>query len=391
MVDATSGPVELVAVDLAGEDAARAITACWDAGEAVFVVDPSLPDAAKSALFWQVRPTSLQDGQGRRSLRGTPAAPDTAAVVMTSGTDADPKAVALTRTGMEAMAAAYSSAIDVTEADRWLAALPLTGVAGLAIVARSYVTGVPAVIHEGYATTAVAHAAQTDEASIVSLVPTALRRLLDSGAAVDRFRVIIVGGAPIPDALKAKAQAAGARIVSSYGLTETWGGFALNRRPIQGAEVRIADDGEIEVSGPMVMAGYRLDREATADAFNDGWLATGDIGTWDGTEVTVTGRKRDVIITGGVTVSPAAVERVLRTDPGIVDAAVVGKADDEWGERVVAYIVPSNPAHVPSLDHLRDLVKEHLPPANAPREIHPVAKIPRNQAGKIVRRDLEHR
>jgi len=388
MERAGTGSVDLVAIDLNAVEAARAVRTAWDAGEAVFLIDPQLPDAAKTSLLWRVRPTAIIDGAGRRSVQGIPAEVDTAAVVLTSGTDANPKAVALTRSGMRAMATAYSSMLAVDDNDRWLAALPLTGVAGLAILARSYATGVPAVIHDRYTTSAVAHAAETREASIVSLVPTALARLLDAGAPLDRFRRIVVGGAPLPDRLAERAAAAGVQPVRSYGLTETWGGFALDGLPIDGAQVRVLQDGEIEVAGPMVMAGYRLDREATGDALRDGWLATGDLGSWDGTTLVVHGRKGDRIITGGVNVSPAAVERVLLSDPGIADAAVIGAPDEEWGERVVAYIVPVNPTEVPTLEHLRQLVKTHLSAANAPREVHPMTRIPRNNAGKLVRREL---
>jgi O-succinylbenzoic acid--CoA ligase len=388
MSEATTATTDLVAIDLAGAAAAAAIRSCWDDGAAIIAVDPTMPDAAKTALFWQVRPTAVIDERGRRDLRGTPISAQAAAVVMTSGTGATPKAVILTRTGMQAMALGYSAAIEATAADRWLAALPLSGVAGLAILARSYITGVPSVVHDRYSASAVAHAAVTREATIVSVVPTALERLLDADAPLERFRVIIVGGAPLSDRLRSRAAAAGARLVTSYGLTETWGGIALDDRPISGTRVRVNDRAEIEVSGPMVMEGYRLDREATADTLRDGWLATGDLGTWDGIELTITGRSRDLIITGGVNVSPEAVERVLLMDPSILDAAVVGAPDPEWGERVVAYVVPDNPAAVPSLEHVRDLVKTHLAPPNAPREVHPVSRIPRNAAGKIMRRQL---
>jgi O-succinylbenzoic acid--CoA ligase len=380
---------ELVAIDLTGADAALAVRQCWDADEAVVMINAALPEAAKSALMWQIRPTSVIDARGRRGLRGVPAEPGTAAVVMTSGTGADPKAVTLTRDGMEAMAIAYSGALGVTERDRWLMALPLTSVAGLAIIARSYTTGVGVEIQNGYDTNAVGRAARNDAASVVSLVPTALGRLLDAAAPIDRFRTLVIGGAPLPDRLRARAEAAGARLVTSYGLTETWGGFALDGQPIDGARLRIAEDGEIQVSGPMVMRGYRLDREATTDAIHDGWLSTGDLGSWDEGRLTVTGRKDDRILTGGVTVSPAAVERILLTDPAIIDAAVVGAADEEWGERVVAYIVPENPADVPNLEDVRALVKAHLPVANAPRQVHPVSRIPRNAAGKVMRRKLQ--
>lgn len=388
MVETTASGIELVAIDLSGLDAARAVRRCWDDGEAVSVVDSTLTDAAKFAALRRLRPTAIVDAGGRRAVRGTPVPAGTAAVVVTSGTASTPKGVTLTRSGMETAAVGYSSMIDVTESDIWLAAVPLTGVAGLAILARSYVTDVEAIVHDRFVTEHVARSAERREATIVSLVPTTLRRLLDSGAPLDRFRVVLIGGAPLPRTLRDRAVAAGVGVVATYGMTETWGGLALDGRLIDGASARIADDGEIEVAGPMVMSGYRLDREATEDVFRDGWLRTGDIGTFEEGNLAVTGRRGDTIITGGVNVSPAAVEAALLTDPAIIDAAVVGTQDDEWGERVVAYIVPADPGAVPSLDHVRDLVKTKLAPAAAPHELHPIRRIPRNDAGKVVRRDL---
>ena len=388
MVGPTASGIDLVAIDLSGSDAARAIQRCWDDGEAVAVIDPSMTEAAKFATLRRLRPTGIIDPNGRREVRGTPAPAGTAAVVLTSGTAALPKAVMLTRTGMETMAMSYSSRIGAGAADVWLAALPLTGVAGLAILARSYVTEVPAIVHDRFAIDHVARTAERRDATIVSLVPTALRRLLDAGAPLHHFRVVLVGGAALAATLRDRATAAGIPVIATYGMTETWGGVALDGRLIDGAQARITDEGEIEIAGPMVTSGYRLDEEATRDAFRDGWLRTGDLGTLVDGRLDVTGRRGDVIITGGVNVSPTAVEAVVLTHPGIVDAAVVGAADEEWGERVVAYVVPADPAAVPTLEQVRDLVKDHLPAAAAPRELHPVTRIPRNDAGKVVRRDL---
>ncbi len=388
MVEPTASEIDLVAVDLAGPDAARAIRDCWDAREAVVVIDPALTEAAKFAVLRRLRPTGIIDSRGRRAMRGSPVPAGTAAVVVTSGTAATPKAVTLTRAGMETMAVGYSSMIGASGSDVWLAALPLTGVAGLAILARSYVTDVPAVVHDRFVSDHVARSAERHEASIVSLVPTALRRLLDAGAPLHHFRVVLVGGAPFPNTLRDCATAAGVTVVGTYGLTETWGGVALDGQLIGGAQAQIADDGEIEIAGPMVMSGYRLDPEATRDVFRDGWLRTGDLGTFTDDRLVVTGRRGDMIITGGVNVSPAAVEAALLTHAGIVDAAVVGAADEEWGERVVAYVVPADPAAVPSLEDVRALVKTELAAAAAPQELHPVSRIPRNASGKVVRRDL---
>ena len=227
-------------------------------------------------------------------------------------------------------------------------------------------TDVPAVVHDRFVSDHVARSAERHEASIVSLVPTALRRLLDAGAPLHHFRVVLVGGAPFPNTLRDCATAAGVTVVGTYGLTETWGGVALDGQLIGGAQAQIADDGEIEIAG----------------------LRTGDLGTFTDDRLVVTGRRGDMIITGGVNVSPAAVEAALLTHAGIVDAAVVGAADEEWGERVVAYVVPADPAAVPSLEDVRALVKTELAAAAAPQELHPVSRIPRNAAGKVVRRDL---
>jgi O-succinylbenzoic acid--CoA ligase len=380
--------IGLVAIALSGQPAADAIRQVWDLGEAVFPVHMDASPDARSAAVARVRATAIIDGSGRRSLAGLPVATGCAAVVETSGTGAAPRPVALPRSGMEAMAGAYSAAIDAGPGDRWLAALPLSGVAGLAMLARSYVTGVPITVHPAFAADAVAAAAGSN-GSIVSLVPTALGRLLDAGAPLDRFRVVLVGGGPVPAALLERAQRHGVRVVTTYGMTETWGGFALDGVPIRGARVRIGTGDEIEVAGPMVMTGYHHDPAATASAFTgDGWFRTGDAGRWDGHRVRVTDRLRDLVISGGVNVSPTAVEAALVELDTIADVCVAGCADPEWGEAVTAFVVPADAARPPTLAELRAAAKGHLPDAWAPRRVELVDVIPRNAAGKPLRRKL---
>lgn len=384
----SSSETGLVAIALSGEPAADAVRQAWDDGEAVFPVNMGASLEARSASLSRVRPTAVIDDAGRRRLTGLPVDAGWAAVVETSGTGATPRPVALTRRGMEAMALGYSAAIGAAPADRWLAALPLSGVAGLAIVARSYVTGVPIAVRSPFDAGAVAAAAGTD-GSIVSLVPTALGRLLDAGAPLDRFRVVLVGGGPVPAAMIEQARQRGVNVVTTYGMTETWGGFALDGVPIRGAGVRIGQGAEIEVAGPMVMAGYHRDAEASADVFtSDGWFRTGDAGTWDGRVVRVTDRLRDLIISGGVNVSPTAVEVALAELDTIADVCVAGCADPEWGEAVTAFVVPADAAQPPTLAELRAAAKERLPDAWAPRRLELVPEIPRNAAGKPLRRAL---
>jgi acyl-CoA synthetase (AMP-forming)/AMP-acid ligase II len=367
---------ELVAVAGTGRKLADAARRAWDDGKAILALNPKLARRELDLLLERLRP-------GR-----VPVAADTAAVVVTSGTSGEPKGAELTRAGMEVMGRGYSDGLDAGPGDRWLACLALHHVASLAVVARSYVTGVPCTVHDTFDIARVGASPRTEGTSIVSLVPTTLRRMLDAGASLHEFRRVIVGGAPCPASLRARAEAHGAHVVDAYGLSETWGGFALDGLPIAGADVRLADHGEILVRGAMVMRGYRLDPARTNEVLTrDGWLHTGDVGTLDEGRLRVTERLKDLVITGGVNVSPTEIEGVLMTHPEVQDVCVVGLPDDEWGERVVAFVVPSAGAS-PTLDDLRAHARDQLSAAKLPRDVRVVEIIPRTASGKPLRRLL---
>jgi O-succinylbenzoic acid--CoA ligase len=387
----------LVAVVLPRPEAARAVTECWDRGEAVSVLDPATPRAAIDRLLASLAPTHVLDGSGAQAVPGgEPVDDEIVAVVVTSGTTGEPKGVELTSAGADAIGRGFAAALGVEDDDRALVCVPLHHVAGLAILARARVSGVPVTVHPAFAVAAVADAPARDGATIASLVPTMLARLLEAGAALDAFRVLVIGGAPLPGALRARAEAAGAHVVDSYGLSETWGGVLLDGVPIEGAEVRLAgadDDAapdEILVRGPMVMARYRGDPVATSAAFTpDGWLRTGDLGApASGGGVAIVDRLKDLVVTGGVNVSPTAVEAVLSGAPGVAEICVVGAPDEEWGERVVAFVVPTDTGAPPRLESLRAFGADRLSRAQLPKQIVLVDEIPRTRGGKVLRRDL---
>jgi O-succinylbenzoic acid--CoA ligase len=229
----------------------------------------------------------------------------------------------------------------------------------------------------------------------VSLIPTMLERLVRGGADLGGLGELLIGGARLDPALRDEAVRAGGKIVNTYGCTETCGGVVYDGRPFEGTRVRIASErpdspGPVEMSGPTVMQGYRFDPQATADAFaSDGWLRTGDIGTI-GPEghLRIAGRADDAIRTGAETVWPLEVEQVLTRHPAVADAAVAGRPDPEWGESVVAWVVPIDPTSPPSLDELREFCRDDLARYKAPRELRVVPQIPRTPNGKIRRRDL---
>lgn len=385
------GEVDLLAIVAPRRRAADLVRDAWDAGQAVTVIDPAAPAAAVERVLATVAPTHLVDLDGRRPLPGGVPVPDgTAAVVVTSGTTGAPKGVELTVEGAITIGHGWAGAMGHRPTDHWLLTLPLHHVAGLAILARSRVTGADVTVTEGFDLDEVGGAPGRFGATLVSVVPTMLGRLLDAGAPMHEYRGVVTGGAPLPPALRARADACGVPVFDAYGQSETWGGCVANGRPIPGAAVRLGPADEIEISGKMVMRDYRRDPEASRRAFtHDGWLRTGDVGRFTPDErLEVIDRLRDLIITGGVNVSPVEVEQVLAEHPAVADVAVVGAPDDEWGERVVAHVVPADPADPPSLDDLRAFARERLTAPKLPRALVLVDAVPRSPGGKILRRTL---
>jgi len=361
-----SPSVALVAIALPRPDAARAVVAAWEAGEAVLPLDPGAPAAELKGALAAARPTHLLDAEGRRRLPG--------------GEQAEAGVAAVVAT---------SAALEAGPGDRWLCCLPVHGVAGLAVVARAWHTGLPVEVQERFDPVAVARAA--GRATLVSLVPAMLRRLLAAGDEPARFRRVLLGGGPIPAALAAEATRRGVHLVRTYGLTETFGGMAHDGHPLDGAELRVdgRPEGELLVRGPMLFRRYRGDPERTAAVLRDGWLRTGDLGRLepDG-RLTVLGRADDLVISGGVNVHPDEVEAVLATHPAVAEVAVAGRSDPEWGQRVTAFVVARDPANPPTLAELRAHARERLAAAKAPRELVLVPALPRGPSGKLLRRLL---
>jgi O-succinylbenzoic acid--CoA ligase len=188
---------------------------------------------------------------------------------------------------------------------------------------------------------------------------------------------VVLGGSATPDNLASN-------IVTTYGMTETGSGVVYGGVPLDGVEVRIGD-GEIQLRGPMLLRAYR---DGTVPTDRDGWFPTGDAGRLDDAgRLQVDGRLSDLIITGGENVWPEPVEALLRAHPGVAEAAVAGRSDPEWGQRVVAYVVPAAGSAPPTLDELRGVVRDGLAGFAAPKELVLVAQLPRTALGK-VRRDL---
>jgi O-succinylbenzoic acid--CoA ligase len=373
-------------------DALRAI---WDTGDAAAPLDPRLPAAARRTMLDALRPTRIvgSDGEQHTLPDGLGVEAGDALVVATSGTAGQPKGVVLTHDAVVASARATTERLAVDQSRHsWLACLPLAHIGGLAVVTRAVVTGTPLLVMPGFEADAVEAAGRTGRATHVSLVTTALARLDPSV-----FACILLGGSKTPDSLPPN-------VVSTYGLTETGSGVVYDGQPLAGVDLalRVPDgsfvtlddaqastEGEILIRAPMLFRCYR-DGSTGRIPGPDGdgsWFATGDAGHFDETgNLAVAGRIDDVITTGAEKVWPDIVERVLSEHPGVAEVAVWKRSDPEWGERVVAWIVPTDDA--PSLDDLRQIVADTIAPWAAPKELVIVDDLPRTASGKIRRRAL---
>ncbi len=339
-------------------------------------------------------------------------------IVYTSGTTGPPKGVVHARRAVSSNLDALAAAWEWTGADTVVHALPLFHVHGLILGVLGPLRRGGTVRHMGrFVPEAVA--AELSGGAMLFGVPTMYHRLAEAvssspsvAAAVGRARLLVSGSAGLPVGVHERMESAtGQRVVERYGLTETLMNTAVRAtgpRPsgtvgpaVDGVEVRLTDEagavvsgsgedavGEIEVRGPNVFLGYLNKPEATEAAFRNGWFRTGDVGfrTVDGYYRIVGRRATDLIKSGGYKIGAGEIENVLAEHPGVIEVAVTGEPDEDLGERIVAWVVagPSRPDPV----ELTDLVARQLAPHKRPRVVRFVDALPRNEMGKVLKRQL---
>ena len=379
------GSEELVVIDRPpGPGWVDTIRALWLEQVPFLPLDHRLTRREKRSIVERARPTSIRDEHDETVYAdGAPVSPGVAVVVATSGVGGEPKLVELHRVAVAVAVRTSASRLDATHAAPWICTLTPAHVGGLLVLLRAAILGSPVTVHERFDPGRLVE--DGEGAAFVSVVPAMVRRLVETDRALHGL-TLLVGGDAIDDETSDLATSRGARIVTTYGLTETCGGFAYDGVPLDGTRARLDHDA-IEVSGPTVMEGYRLDGAATGAAFtSDGWLRTGDLGAIDDDgRLTVHGRADHVIRTGAEKVWPEEVEAVLATHPKVADVAVAGRADPEWGAHVTAFVVPGRVDDPPSLEELRDHAADRLVRFKLPRELQLVPAIPRTATGKVRR------
>lgn len=335
----------------------------------------------------------------------------TAVVVTTSGSTGVPKSVAISRNAL--IASAYATAARLGEGS-WLLAVPATYVAGVQVMVRALLADrEPAVVAgpfrpEPFAAAALGMASHDNGERVptfTSLVPAQLQRLLDAAdtdpavaQALRSFEAILIGGQALAPAVRERALAAGARVVRTYGSSETSGGCVYDGVPLDGVGMRIVE-GEVHLSGPTLADGYLGDPGRTASVFpvdSDGrrWYRTGDGGEIVDGVLRVTGRLDNVIVSGGVNVSLDRVEAAVRGIPGLEGAVVVPIPDETWGQGsavVVPGVAASREAEL--LATIRPVVAAAIGAPARPARVVAVGEMPALESGKpdraLLRRLLD--
>jgi len=360
-------------------------------GPAILPLDANLPAERIRQLIDAFQPNVVIGADGEARTRSAPlkTAPDTAVIIGTSGSTGEPKGVELSAAALTHSARASLARAGARPGERWLACLPVSHVAGLQVLVRSLVSGTEPVTAAEASAAAVNEAADAGCAH-VSIVPTQLVRLLnaDKGAALARYRSVLVGGAAAGAGILDEARAAGVNVVTTYGMSETCGGCVYDGVPLDGVTVREGSDGRLRISGPVLMNRYHGRPDLTeAVLVNTGLVGkeflTSDLGyIGEDNRVVIRGRADDVINSGGHKVIPGEVAAALAACPGVREVVVVGRPDPEWGERVTAVVVPADPAEPPTVELLRTHVSARLPRYACPSEVVLTEAIPLLPSGK---------
>ncbi len=341
--------------------------------------------------------SGLLAARGPRALNRQFVMDEWHSIVYTSGTTGRPKGAILTYGNVWWSATASVLNLGLREDDVWLACLPLFHVGGLSILLRGVICGIAALVQPRFDPAEVNRAIEDQQVSIVSVVSTMLDRMLREHGErpyPPSLRCVLLGGGPAPLPLLERAANLGLPVVQTYGMTETASQLttlapedALRKlgsagKPLMGADLRLKADGEICVRGPNVSPGY-LNHPPRQD-----WLETGDVGYLDDDGyLYVLDRRDDLIVSGGENVYPAEVEAALLAHPAVVEAAVIGVPDAEWGSRVHAVVV-LKPGVEASPDDLLAHCRDSLAGYKVPRHVEFRSALPRNAAGKLLRREL---
>jgi fatty-acyl-CoA synthase len=374
-----------------------------DADPSLFLVEDEYAELAEEALdIASVRPGREQPERGGGSPRA-PEPDDPLLLIYTSGTTGRPKGALLTHANCFWTNLGFDLIAGLGDEDVVLQVLPQFHCGGWNVQPLlAWWKGARVVLERAFDAGRCLALVEEERVTTMMGVPAVYQFMAEDPAFartdLSSLRRAIVGGAPMPVPLLELWREHGVEIVQGYGLTEAApnvlclppeeavrkAGYA--GKPYPYVEVDLSGEGELLVRGPNVFPGYWRDDEATAAAFRDGWLLTGDLAERDEEGFyRIKGRLKDMVISGGENVYPAEIEDVLAAHPGVVEAAVVGVPDERWGEVCAAFVVLRGDV---GEEELVSFCRERLARFKVPKSFHVVDALPRNALGKVLKDEL---
>ena len=382
------------------------------AGGVAVLANPAYTRAELDELIGAAEPAVVLTDQDSAPFSAEPepwvdrGAPDSVAVLaFTSGTTGAPKGVPLTHRNLLTSIRGAMAAWRWSQEDVLVHALPVFHQHGLGGVHATLIAGSSLHLLPHFTADELLARIRAADATVLFAVPTMYQRLATITPTDNRLRLCVCGSAPLSRAVAEGAKRAlGQAPLVRFGTTES----GLNTShvlteardlelaetvgvPLPGVEVRLAEDGEIQMRGPQVFAGYWRNPEETQLAFTaDGWFRTGDIGRVGEASghLEIQGRSKEMIITGGLKVHPREVELAIEKHPAVAEAAVAGLASETWGEQVTTWVVVKPDAVLDEaavIEHARSL----LAPYKCPKQVFKVDTLPHNAVGKLDRKKLQ--
>ncbi len=373
-----------------------------DADPALLLVEDEHRALAEAALELATARPALELPR-RAAADRAPEPDDPLLLIYTSGTTGKPKGALLTQANCFWTNLSFDLATGLTGDDVVLQVLPQFHCGGWNVQPLlAWWMGARVVIERGFdAARALELIEQRRVTTMMGVPANYLFMAREPGFAdadLSSLRLAVVGGAPMPVPLLDTWAERGVEIVQGYGLTEAAPNVLClppedarrkagsAGRPYPYVECRLSEEGELLVRGPNVFAGYWRNPEATAAAFRDGWLATGDLAERDADgDYWIRGRLKDLVVSGGENVYPAEIEAVLHEHPDVVEAAVIGVPDERWGEACAAFVVLRGAA---GEEELLEHCRGRLARFKVPKSVHVVDELPRNSLGKVVKSKL---
>jgi O-succinylbenzoic acid--CoA ligase len=315
------------------------------------------------------------------AVKSTRVPQNIAVVIVTSGSTGAPKEVGLSTSALVSSAQASHEFLGASFGQKWSLLLPLTHIAAVNVLVRSLELGtVPFDLRT---------ASEYPEADFTAIVPTQLFRALNGDERLlehlTSCRVVLVGGAMLPDAIATRAHTLGIRIVSTYGMTETSGGSVYNGTPLNSVEVGITPAGTVKIRGPILASTYLNDAIGWERTNVDGWFVTNDYGHFDSGKLSIQGRADDLIISGGEKISLLAIESALSSRYPDNEFAAFAIPDQEWGAAL--YIAIAGPVSIPTQEIITYLAT-CLGNTAKPKGFLTLAVLPVISIGKVDKKAL---